>query len=62
MADKLLTTFKQKIEHLTLIPTGGGAFEVKLDEELVYSKLKTKQFPEEKKMIALVEKRLKGKA
>jgi selenoprotein W-related protein len=54
-----LTTYKQQIRELTLIPTGGGAFELSLNGELVYSKLKTGQFPEEKAMVDLVGKRLR---
>ena len=59
MTSKLLTTYKQQIKELTLIPTGGGAFELSLDGELVYSKLKTGEFPDEQKMIDTVGKRLK---
>ena len=59
MTAKLLTTHKQQIKDLTLVPAGGGAFEVKFDDELVWSKLKTKEFPDEDKMVALAGKRLK---
>lgn len=38
---ELLKEFESQIESWTLIPGGGGAFEVKVDGELVYSKLKT---------------------
>ncbi len=38
--------FKQDIESCTLIPSGGGRFEVTVDGELVYSKLKEGRFPE----------------
>jgi selenoprotein W-related protein len=43
-----LTTYKQKIRELTLVPSGGGCFELTVNGELVYSKLKTGQFPDEK--------------
>lgn len=59
MTTKLLTTYKQKIQELRLLPDKGGCFELKLDGELVYSKLKTGQFPDEKQMVELVGKRLK---
>ena len=42
---------KQKIKDLKLIPAGGGAFELSVDGELLYSKLKTHQFPDEQKML-----------
>jgi selenoprotein W-related protein len=59
LTGKLLTTYKQKISNLVLIPSGGGCFEVSLDGELLYSKLKTKQFPDEKKMVEMIGSRLK---
>jgi selenoprotein W-related protein len=58
LTGKLLTAYKQKIKDLKLIPTGGGAFELSLDGELVYSKLKTGTFPDEKAMVNLVGDRL----
>lgn len=51
-------TFKQKIKDLKLIPAGGGCFEVSVDGELVYSKLKTGEFPDEKSIVDTVQKRL----
>jgi selenoprotein W-related protein len=54
-----LTTHKQKIKDLTLIPVGGGAFEISLNGELIYSKLKTGEFPEEEWVVDTVGARLK---
>jgi selenoprotein W-related protein len=54
-----LTTFKQSIRDLKLVPSGGGCFEVKADGELIYSKLATGQFPDEQAILDAVEKRLK---
>lgn len=42
-----MTTYKQKINELKLIPSGGGCFELTVDGELIYSKLKTGKFPDE---------------
>ncbi|MDA7979169.1 MAG: Rdx family protein [Pirellulales bacterium] len=58
MTTKLLEAYKQQISGLTLIPSGGGAFELKLDGELVYSKLDTGEFPQEDHMVDLVGQRL----
>jgi selenoprotein W-related protein len=58
LTSKLLTAYKQKIADLKLIPSGGGAFELKVDGELLYSKLKTGQFPDEQVMLDAVGKRL----
>lgn len=38
---ELIKEFEPQIESWTLIPGGGGAFEVKVGDELVYSKLQT---------------------
>ena len=37
---------KQDIESLTLVPSGGGAFEVKVNGENIHSKLETGRFPD----------------
>jgi selenoprotein W-related protein len=51
--------YKQQIKELKLIPGGGGCFELSLNGELVYSKLKTGEFPDEQKMVEKVGARLK---
>jgi selenoprotein W-related protein len=43
---------------LELQPSGGGCFEVTVDGELIYSKLKTGEFPDENKLVAQIGKRL----
>ena len=58
MASHLLTSLKQKIKGLTLIPAGGGCFELSVDGELVYSKLQTGQFPDERWALDAVRSRL----
>jgi len=55
----LLTSLKQKVAGLTLVPAGGGCFEVIVDGELVYSKLKTGTFPDEDAVLKDVQARLK---
>ena len=47
MTSKLLSTYKQKIKDLRLIPSGGGCFELTVNGQLIHSKLKTGQFPDE---------------
>jgi selenoprotein W-related protein len=46
---------------LKLIPSGGGCFELSVNGDLVYSKLKTGEFPDEQKMVEVVGARLKKK-
>ena len=41
MAGHILEEFEQEIDDLTLIPSGGGVFEVVVGDELVYSKKAT---------------------
>jgi selenoprotein W-related protein len=54
-----LNTFKQKIRDLKLIPSGGGCFELSVNGDLLYSKLKTGQFPDEQWVLDAVGARLK---
>jgi selenoprotein W-related protein len=42
-----------------LIPSDGGCFELKVNGDLIYSKLKTGQFPDEQAMVDAVGARLK---
>ena len=58
MASRILTEFKQKVSTLTLVPSGGGCFELSANGDLLYSKLKTGQFPDEQGVIDLLDKRL----
>ena len=42
----MLLEFKQNIDGLTLVPSAGGAFEISVDGDKIYSKLETKEFPD----------------
>ena len=46
LTQQLLSTFKQGIAEFTLLPSDGGKFEIKIDGDLVYSKLATGSFPD----------------
>jgi selenoprotein W-related protein len=59
LTTKLLNTYKQKIKDLKLIPAGGGCFELTVNGETLYSKLKTGKFPDEQWAIDEVGKKLK---
>jgi selenoprotein W-related protein len=61
LASRVLTNFKQKVSGLTLVPAGGGCFELTANGELLYSKLKTGQFPDEQTIVDLLDKRLTKK-
>ena len=46
------------LEAADLVASSGGAFEVSLDGELIYSKLKTGSFPEDKEITDAIDKTL----
>ena len=58
MTDKLLNQFKTKIKNYNLVPSSGGCFEVTVDGDLIYSKLKTGQFPDEQAVMDQVANRV----
>lgn len=54
MAETVLVEFKQEIDEFTLIPSSGGAFEVSVDGEQLYSKLDTGEYPEEQAIVEAI--------
>jgi selenoprotein W-related protein len=48
-----------QIESVNLVPDKGGCFELSLNGHLVYSKLKTGEFPDEAEMVGTIGKQLK---
>ena len=50
--------YKQRLESITLIPAGDGEFDIRLDGEMVYSKLKTNVFPRHDEITDLIDERL----
>jgi len=58
LAAKILERCKQRLDGLELVPSTGGCFEVSLDDEDLYSKLKTGEFPDEETMLAAIDQRL----
>jgi selenoprotein W-related protein len=55
----LLTELKDSVKQFTLIPGTGGCFEITVNGELIYSKLKTGQFPDENWVLDTVKKKVK---
>ena len=53
-----MDAFGDKIGALKLIPADGGRFEVTLDGELIYSKLETGDFPDNKQILEQIKGRL----
>jgi selenoprotein W-related protein len=56
---KLLVALKQRVQSLRLIPSRGGCFELVVDGELLYSKLKTGAVPDEDALVEAVADRLR---
>ncbi len=46
-----MTNLKKRLASLELVPGTGGRFEVFLDGQQVWSKLKTGEFPDEMKIV-----------
>lgn len=46
-----MTSLKKRLTSLELVPATGGRFEVSFDGNLVYSKLKTGEFPDEMEIV-----------
>ena len=51
LATKLLDTYKNRLSEVALVPSSGGAFEISVDGESVYSKLATGTFPSERQVL-----------
>lgn len=60
MVDSLLEAFEHDIETVTLIPSGGGVFEVDVDGTLVYSKKATGRHAEVAEVLAPIREMRSG--
>jgi selenoprotein W-related protein len=58
MAQELLTTFTTELGEVALVPGTGGVFEVRLEEELIFSRKEQGRFPESKELKQLVRDRI----
>jgi selenoprotein W-related protein len=54
----LIKEFESQVESWTLIPGGGGAFEVVVGGELVYSKLQTGRHTDSNELRPLIQAKL----
>jgi selenoprotein W-related protein len=55
MAQELLTTFAEELGSVTLTPDGtGGVFEVRVNDEVIWSRKEQGRFPELKKIKQLI--------
>jgi len=56
LAANLLKQFEPEIEAITLIPSGGGVYEVKVNDRLLYSKKATGRHANSGEVEQLVQK------
>lgn len=59
MAQELLATFREELGSVTLTPDiTGGVFEIRLEDELIWSRKETGRFPEIKEIKRLLRDRI----
>jgi selenoprotein W-related protein len=58
MAQELLTTFDLELGEVALVPGTGGIFEVRVGDELVWSRKERGRFPDIKELKQLVRDRV----
>ena len=54
MAQELLSTFESELDEVALIPGGSGIFEVRVGDEVLWSRKVQGRFPEAKALKQLV--------
>ena len=55
LTDDLLNKYTTDVKGLTLVPSGGGVFEVTLNEKLIYSKRQTGEFPTTEQITSVID-------
>jgi selenoprotein W-related protein len=62
MATELINQFSDRIDSITLHHGTGGAFEVSVDGQPIYSKLQTKRYPELSEIVGPIRERVQAAA
>jgi selenoprotein W-related protein len=58
MAQEILMTFGENITGLTLKPSSGGLFTIRLNDEVLFSKEENGRFPESKEIKQMIRDRV----
>lgn len=58
MAQELLTTFIEELGEVALLPGTGGVFDIRIDDELIWSRAEVHGFPDIKQLKQLVRDRI----
>lgn len=53
-AQELLTTFEKELGEVAMLPGSGGVFDVRVGENLIWSRAEQQRFPEMKELKLLV--------
>lgn len=59
LTKEILQLLKEKVKGIELVPSSGGAYEISVDNEKIYSKLETGQDPDNKWVLRELAERLK---
>ena len=55
LANEILEKYGTDVKELTLIPSGGGVFEVIKNGDLIFSKKSLDRFPDDREVMNLIE-------
>jgi selenoprotein W-related protein len=58
LSEAIMEAYGQRFGALKLVPSDGGCFEVSIDDTLIYSKLETGEFPDNRHIIEQLRKRI----
>ncbi len=54
LAQEILTTFETEMGEVALVPGTGGVFDIRLNDELIFSRKEAGRFPESKELKQLI--------
>lgn len=58
LAENLLNEHKNSLNMVKIIPSSGGVFEIKLGDELIFSKKELDRFPEDNEVENMIKSKL----
>ena len=58
LAQELLTTFETELGEVALVPGTGGILEIRVNDELVFSRKEAGRFPESKELKQIIRDRI----
>lgn len=58
MAQELLTTFEKEIGEIALVPGTGGVLDIRVNEEIIFSRKEAGRFPELNELKQLIRDRI----